>query len=257
MTIEQKIPQAVPVTQGAVTNGITQINNRFDRVESAAFGWVLYPVDSTTETMTSAQFWEAAYIQVSAGTPAPGGAVTINVPAEERGIFTIYNNCGESVTVQISGQSATPPTIGNGDLGTLISDGINVRTAVGGSGSPATVPFRLTVALSSESEVLTTGAAKVTLRQSGDVRLSDVRISLSGASDSGPVQVDMNVNGSTILSTKLTIDPTEKSSVDAATPYVFDSPPVDIDDDDEITFDVDLAGANAIGLKAYMIGTYR
>jgi hypothetical protein len=154
MTIEQKIPQAVPVAQGQVTTGITAINNRFDRVESAAFGFVAYPVNSTTMTMSSAVFWEGAYIEATVGSPAPGGAVTIDVPAEERGLFSILNNCGEDISVQISGQSETPPTIADGSLGTLVSDGVNVRSAGGGGGgggAPATVDYLVKTASGSLS----------------------------------------------------------------------------------------------------------
>ena len=99
MTIEQKIPQAVPVAQGQVSNGVTAINNRDNRVESAAFGFVSVAVDSTTETLDSATFWEGVFFILSGGSPTPGGAVTLTVPAEERGVFAIYNGTGQTVTV--------------------------------------------------------------------------------------------------------------------------------------------------------------
>src|SRR5690606_20419955 len=76
--------------------------------------------------------------------------------------------------------------------------------------------------------------------------LSNVRASLLQASSSGQVTIDINKNGSTILSTKLTIDEGEKTSVTAATPPVISDP--NIADDDEITIDIDEAGTDAKGL---------
>ena len=40
MTIEQKNPNATAVATGQVSNGVTAINNRDNRTESAAFGFV-------------------------------------------------------------------------------------------------------------------------------------------------------------------------------------------------------------------------
>ena len=77
-------------------------------------------------------------------------------------------------------------------------------------------------------------------------QIKDIRASLLTASSSGAVTIDINVNGSTILSTKLTIDQGEKTSVTAATPHVVSNPTVS--DDDEVTIDIDGAGTNAAGL---------
>ena len=73
-----------------------------------------------------------------------------------------------------------------------------------------------------------------------------VRASLLTASTSGAVTVDINKNGSTILSTKLTIDQDEKTSVTAATAAVLTSATAAADD--EITIDIDGAGTGAKGL---------
>jgi hypothetical protein len=61
------------------------------------------------------------------------------------------------------------------------------------------------------------------------------------------VTIDINVNGSTILSTKLTIDASEKTSTTAATSYVI-SGAGKLKDDDEVTIDIDTAGTGAKGL---------
>lgn len=110
------------------------------------------------------------------------------------------------------------------------------------------------LACSDETTPLTTGTAKITFRMPYALTLSSVRASLSTAQTSGSIfTVDINEAGSTILSTKLTIDNTEKTSTTAATPPVISD--ASIADDAEITIDIDQIGdGTAKGLKIYMIG---
>ena len=85
--------------------------------------------------------------------------------------------------------------------------------------------------------------------------LTEVRANLNTAQTSGSVfTVDINENGSSILSTKLTIDNTEKTSTTAATaPVISDG---NLADDAEITIDIDQVGnGTAKGLKLTLIGT--
>jgi hypothetical protein len=111
------------------------------------------------------------------------------------------------------------------------------------------------VAASDETTVLTTGAAKVTFRMPYAFTLAAVRASLTTAQASGSIfTVDINEGGTTILSTKLTIDNTEKTSTTAATaPVISDTA---LADDAEITIDIDQVGdGTAKGLKVVLIGT--
>ena len=73
------------------------------------------------------------------------------------------------------------------------------------------------------------------------------RASLATASTSGIPEVDINKNGVSIFSTLLSIDANEKTSVTAATPAVLST--TTFADDDELTFDIDVAGTGAKGLK--------
>ena len=121
---------------------------------------------------------------------------------------------------------------------------------------PTTQTAVLTIACSNETTALTTGAAKVTFRMPHAMTLTAVRASLTTAQASGSIfTVDINEAGTSVLSTKITIDNTEKSSVTAATqPVISDSA---LADDAEITIDIDQVGTSgATGLKVYLIGTY-
>ena len=117
------------------------------------------------------------------------------------------------------------------------------------------VPAELIVAASDETTALTTGTAKVTFRMPYAMTLSSVRASLTTAgSTSGTTTIDINEGGTTILSTKLTIDATEKTSTTAATPAVISDSA--LADDAEITIDIDAisGGATEAGLKVTLIG---
>jgi len=113
----------------------------------------------------------------------------------------------------------------------------------------------LVLAASDETTALTTGTSKITFRMPYAFTLSAVRASLTTAQTSGSIlTVDINDSGTTILSTKLTIDNTEKTSTIAATaPVISDT---SLADDAEITIDIDQIGdGTAKGLKITLIGT--
>lgn len=117
------------------------------------------------------------------------------------------------------------------------------------------IPIDIQVAASDETTALTTGTAKVTFRTPCAMTVTSVRASLSTAQASGNIlTVDINEGGNSILSTKLTIDNTEKTSVTAATqPVISDSA---LADDAEMTIDIDQVGdGTAKGLKVTIIGT--
>lgn len=110
------------------------------------------------------------------------------------------------------------------------------------------------VACSDETTALTTGVAKITFRMPHSMTIFAVRASLVVAQSSGSTfTVDVNENGTSILSTKLTIDNGEKSSTTAATAAVISD--TALLDDQEITVDIDQVGdGTAKGLKVTLIG---
>jgi hypothetical protein len=109
------------------------------------------------------------------------------------------------------------------------------------------------VACSNETTALTTGT-KVTFRMPYAFTLSEVRASLTTAQASGSTfTVDIHESGTTVLSTKITIDNTEKTS-ETGTPAVISD--AALADDAEMKIDIDQVGdGTATGLKVTMIGT--
>lgn len=118
------------------------------------------------------------------------------------------------------------------------------------------IPICLAIACSDESTALTTGTANAKFINpfSSAFTVTAVVASLSTAQSSGSTfTVDINEAGTTILSTKLTIDNTETNSSTAATPPVISD--ASIAAYAEISVDIDTIGdGTAKGLKVYLIG---
>lgn len=112
----------------------------------------------------------------------------------------------------------------------------------------------LVLAASDETTALTAGTGKLTFRMPHAMTLTAVRASLTTAQASGSIfTVDINESGTSVLSTKLTIDNTEKTSTTAAAAAVISD--AALADAAEITVDIDQIGdGTAKGLKVYLIG---
>lgn len=112
-----------------------------------------------------------------------------------------------------------------------------------------------TVAVSDETTALTTGTASITFRMPYAMTLTEVRASVVTAPTGANLVVDINESGTTILSTKLSIDAGEKTSTTAATSAVISDSA--LADDAEITIDIDQIGSTiaGAGLKITLIGT--
>lgn len=126
---------------------------------------------------------------------------------------------------------------------------------VTGANIVAAVPQCLVITVGDETTAITAGTAKYTFRCPFDFVLTKVKASLNVApTTSGTFQVDVNSGGSSIFSTPITIDLTEKTTETAATPNVISTP--SLSNDVEITIDVDSisGGATEAGLKVYLIG---
>ena len=110
-------------------------------------------------------------------------------------------------------------------------------------------------AASDETTALTAGTDKVTFRMPYAFTLTSVTASLTTAGTGvNLVTVDIHESGTTILSTKITIDATETTSTTAATPPVISD--TALASDAEMTVDIDQidSGGVSAGLKVTLIG---
>jgi hypothetical protein len=109
------------------------------------------------------------------------------------------------------------------------------------------------IAVSDESTNLATGPNKVYFRMPYAGTLLAVRASVNTAPTDANIEVDINEDGSPLLSTILSIDESEKTSTTAAVPAVISGTGA-LTDDAEITIDIDQVGSTIAGkgLKVYM-----
>lgn len=118
----------------------------------------------------------------------------------------------------------------------------------------ATFPVLIQLSCSDLLTDITTGTSVGYFRAPFAFTLTAIRGSLLSAQTSGSIfTVDINKNGTSIVSTKLTIDNNENTSVTAATAVVIST--ASIADDDIISIDVDQAGTGPKGLIITLIGT--
>lgn len=164
------------------------------------------------------------------------------------GFANPMTTAGDMIAGGTGGSAIRLPVGTNGQVLKMVSG------APAWAANDATVTQSIIIACSDETTALATGAAKVTFRMPFGFTLSAVRASLTTAQASGSIlTIDINEGGTSILSTKLTIDNTEKTSTTAATAAVISD--ANLADDAEITIDIDQIGdGTATGLKVALIG---
>lgn len=101
------------------------------------------------------------------------------------------------------------------------------------------------IACSDETTAITTGTAKVTFRMPWAATLVAVKAAMTTAPTGSTAVFDINKGGTTVLSTKLSVDAGEKTSYTAATPAVISVSSFAIDD--EVTIDFDQVGSTVAG----------
>ena len=110
------------------------------------------------------------------------------------------------------------------------------------------------VACSDETTAIDTTGEKVSFRMPFAMTLTAVRAHVTSACMTGTLTVDINEAGSSVLSTKLTIDAGELTSTTADVAAVISD--AALADNAEVTIDVDDEGdGTATGLKVVLIGT--
>jgi hypothetical protein len=111
-----------------------------------------------------------------------------------------------------------------------------------------------TIACSDEASDIEAATGVVEFQMPFGMTLSGVRATVTTAPVGSTIQVDINKNSSSILSTVISIDAGEKTSETAATtPVISDT---SLSDGDVITIDIDQIGSSTAGtgLKVQLIG---
>jgi hypothetical protein len=206
--------------------------------------------DIVTYTLSKAAL--AELIRDTIGTAATSGTgVTVTVNA---GADTITFAVDTAVINELARDALGTALIAGSGVTITPNDGADTITfAVDATGVKPTES--LVIACSDETTAITTGTAKVTFRMPYAFTRSAVRASVTTAPTGATIIIDIKEAGTTILSTKLSIDASEKTSTTAASAAVISDS--SLADDAEITINFDQVGSTiaGAGVKVYLIGT--
>lgn len=200
----------------------------------------LYEVVTGVSTITSWEDWRTS----AAATGGGGGSVPTGTGFRH---VTSGSEDGAAVAVNLSGSDATG-TLAAGRFPALTGP---VTTVAGALATTQAVVIQ--AAVTDESTTITTGTAKLTFRMPHAMTLTAVRASLTTTSSSGVPTINIKESGTTIFSTKITIDVGQTTSTTASIAAVISD--ASLADDAVITVDIDVAGTGATGLKIALIGT--
>ena len=172
------------------------------------------------------------YFEPNTGTPGPAGptgATGATGPAGATGATGPQGDAG--------------PT---GDTGPAGATGATGATGpAGADGADGDIGDWFILACSDETTALTTGTNKVRFRMPYAGTLTAARASVNTAPTGAALVVDVNEAGTTVLSTKLSIDATELTSTTAAAPVVISDSA--LADDAIISIDIDQVGSTVTG----------
>ncbi len=244
--------------------GTTVGKNVLNLANPSAIRFLRLNADNSVDALTDSAFRTAigAGSVTSVGGTGTVAGLTLTGTVTTSGNLTLGGTLAVPVA-NITASTSDPIGVGSINLGhasdttiTRVSAGL---VAIEGVNIVTTATLKPTewipIACGDETTALTTGTAKVTFRMPYAFTLSAVRASVTTApTGASLLTVDINETGSTILSTKLTFDASEKTTTTAATAAVISD--TSLADDAEITIDIDQVGSTiaGAGLKVYLIG---
>lgn len=153
------------------------------------------------------------------------------------------------------------PTVKRSELPTVssVGDSDSIALLVGGANKEITfanfkksiqVGTVVQLMLSNMSTALTTGTEKGLWAAPSDGSLFDFWIGVNTVSSSGAVTVNLKKNGTSVLTTKPSIDATEKTSLTGTSAVIGTH---SFSKGDLFTFDIDAAGTGAKALMATVV----
>ena len=156
-------------------------------------------------------------------------------------------SAGTNITIT-TGDTITINSTGGGSAigGNYI--GVSGSNVVSLTGSP--VDWML--ACSDETSQVQTGTSRVTFYAPYNFIITDVKASLAMSGSVSATTFDVNLTGTTIFSTRPTIDVGKYTSVESTTQRVITATTVPADS--RITIDIDTVGTGCTGAKLYLIG---
>lgn len=191
----------------------------------------------------------SAYIEIS-----PSAVISVNGIAGAVNLST--NDIPEGTNLYYTVERARDA------VGAILQDSASISLTYDDDGETITAEIipdghyhteSIIIAISDETTALTTGT-KATFRMPYDFTLTAIKASVTTAPTGAALIIDVKKNGTTIFSTKLSIDATEKTSVTAAAAAVLSTTAFSSDDEISISIDQIGSGTAGAGAKVSMIG---
>jgi hypothetical protein len=262
---------ATTATELGYVNGVTSaIQTQLDaKLASSAIDNTAYDATSWNGDTTHAPTKDAVRDKFEALIAGGGlGTSDIDTSAELRGIVTDEEGTGALIFAggNIGAATATTPAADDNDTSVMTSAGLQTELTAYATDSVSfqskdlthasnTLPAEWGVAASDEITAITTGTGKITFRMPFAMTVTEVRASVTTAPTGSTIIIDINEGGVSILSTKLSIDASEKTSTSAASAAVISDSA--LADDAEMTVDFDQVGSTiaGAGVKILLKGT--
>jgi hypothetical protein len=203
---------------------------------------------------TTASTGAVEEIQIGSGLSLSAGELSSTVSA---GIPATLLDAKGDLIVASAADTAARLAVGGTNGHVLTVDSAETLGVKWAAASYVGAPIEYVIACSDETSDLATGTAKVTFRAPVAFLLTAVAASVNTAPTGSTLIVDINNGANSTLSTKLSIDASEKTSATAASAAVIDTAHDDIAADAEITIDIDQIGSTIAGkgLKVVLKGT--
>jgi hypothetical protein len=203
---------------------------------------------------TTASTGAVEEIQIGSGLSLSAGELSSTVSA---GIPATIVDAKGDLIVASAADTAARLAVGGTNGHVLTVDSAETLGVKWAAASYVGAPIEYVIACSDETSDLATGTAKVTFRAPVAFLLTGVAASVNTAPTGSTLIVDINNGANSALSTKLSIDASEKTSATAASAAVIDASYDDFAADAEITIDIDQIGSTVAGkgLKVILKGT--
>jgi hypothetical protein len=216
---------ATTITQAEAEAGSATTRRAFtaQRIFQAAAAWWAATASATGQALATAANAAAARTTLGLGSAATAAT----------GDFAAASHSQAAST--ISDSTATGRAL------LTAADAAAARSAIG-AGTDSDV---IVIPVGDESTALTTGTNKVRFRLPFAATLLAVRANVNTAPTGSTLIVDVNEAGTSVLSTKLSIDASETSSTTAATAAVISDS--SLADDAEVSIDIDQIGSTVAG----------
>lgn len=181
------------------------------------------------------------------------GSYTVTTEASQVAIGerTLYIKGGKGIRMEAP--DGTPRILKLVGANLVLTDGNGDNPVIMGTSQvPVVIPFTM----SNEETPLVAGTAKIRFHWPQNVTITGAAISVTTPQTSGALlQVDVNVEGNSILSTKATIDNGEETSHNAVAQPVVAGGSFAYTAFTQISADLDVVGdGTATGLKGYLFG---